>query len=185
MARYIVAETTDQVYNKWTGLEHRQGPLTQQQSRLIGLVQKHLDAGVFYNRDLDEKVIADLGDDLTEEDLSHGRQGPRAVEGGCIGYEIYFARKYCEAVQHRIALEEARDRLNLKVGQKLGALIFGFDYKQNSACVVIEVMQNGKSAKIRAKRGKQTVEIVSDCLAIEAAQKRVAEKKALKSAARD
>jgi hypothetical protein len=178
MARYIVAETTNAVYNRWEGLAHRHGPLTEQQMRLIGLVQKHLDAGVFYNSDMDAAVIADLGADLTPEDLLIGKG---AVEGGCIGYEIYHAQKYCEAVKFRIAQEEARDRLQLKAGQKLGALIFGFDYKLNSACVVIEVTDGGKTAKLKAKRGKSTVEIKADCTAIESAMARVAEKKALKA----
>jgi hypothetical protein len=149
MARYIVAETTNAVYNRWEGLAHRHGPLTEQQMRLIGLVQKHLDAGVFYNSDMNAKVIADLGDDLTPEDFLIGKG---KVEGGCIGYEIYHAQKYCEAVKFRIAQEEARDHLQLKVGQKLGALIFGFDHKLNSACVVIEVTDGGKMAKLQAKR---------------------------------
>jgi hypothetical protein len=177
MARFIVAETTDQVYTQWEGLAHRHGPLTEQKIRLIGLVQKHLDAGIFYGSDMDAAVIADLGEDLNPEDLLKGNGD---VQGGCIGYEIYHARKYCEAVQYRVALEAARDRLDLQVGKKLGALIFGFDYKLNSACIVIEVTDGGKGAKIRVKRGKNILEITADCVAIESAMERVSEKKAIK-----
>lgn len=177
MARYIVAENTKIVHSLWDGLAHKIGPITAQQARLIALVQKHKDAGVFYRCDMDAAVIADLGADLTPEDMLRGKG---EVEGGCIGYEIYHAERYLDAVHYRVKLESARDRLALHVGKKLGALIFSFDYKRNSACVVVEVMDGGKRAKIQAKRGKNVMEMEADCIAIESAMERVVEKKASK-----
>lgn len=170
---FPLTSNCEEAYSRMRGMAHRMGPLTQGEMILIDSVRRALESGLFYTRD----VLAFVVDDLKVSEEAQAIQS-KHVEGGLIGMEAYYARGYLDDVKDREENDAAAQKLGLRVGQKLPQMMFSRDYKMNSGCVVFEVGMKGRTAKIAAKRGKQTVHIESNARDILSAIERAAERKA-------
>lgn len=119
------------------------------QKIVMDAVEKALANGVFYNRDMDEKVAEALG--VGADVRSRKNSG---TEGGDFGYDVYMARKAVEAKQRHAEIARVQAEQNFKAGDVLGTLIFN-DFKVNTGVTVEAV--NGDQIKLRGKRGAYSV----------------------------
>lgn len=129
------------------------------QNALFAAVSKALDAGLFYNRDVDAFVAKELG--VTDEQR---KVGADKVEGGAFGYDIYHARKAVEKARADKSNSDAGKRLGLKVGENIGKLRLQ-DGKIASAATVEAVSE--KDVTLIAKRGPQTIRVTIPYTSIE------------------
>lgn len=119
------------------------------QKIVMDAVEKAIADGVFYNRDMDEKVAEALGVDADVRSRKNS-----GTEGGDFGYDVYMARKAVEAKQRYAEIARVQAEQNFKVGDVLGTLIFN-DFKVNTGVTVKAV--NGDQIKLRGKRGAYSV----------------------------
>lgn len=161
----------DDSYARWTPvIALREVPSAPMQE-LIDATRAALESGLFYSRHVLDAVVTALAHRLTPALLERGRG---RVEGGDFGMETYYARKYIEACAQREHRRAAEARLSLAPGRALGTLIFN-DGKQTTSCVVTK-WENGWGT-LRGRRGRQTVEIRCDAIAVEYAIERYHERR--------
>jgi hypothetical protein len=122
---------------------------TPRQKRVMDVVARALDDGLFYNNDVTERAAKELG--ATAEQRSVGVD---RVQGGDFGMDVYYARQAVEAIRRREAEKRAKDAANFQAGEKLGTLIFN-DGKQVRAAVIEKV--EGDVITFSGKRGSQVV----------------------------
>ena len=169
LLHYTLSQTTDDAYARW----RHSGPVTLDMHQLMVCVATALAHGAFNNRDLDARVVPQF--DFTPEERERGRG---KVEGGVVGYEIYFARKRVEAEADATSERDARARMGLQVGQGLGTLtlrahqtirrivVVGFEpqgvlltytrgnqrYQATIPAVVLEALSRQSKAQTEARR---------------------------------
>lgn len=151
-------------------VEHPSFQPNARQQALMNVVEKELDAGVFYNKELRDRVAKVLG--VSEEVLASNRAG---VDGGDFGYDVYYARRAVESKRAEMASKKTREELALKPGDKLGSLVFN-DFKLTTGVEVISVSENGRRASFKGKRGAATVTFESTVEAIKFAIDRAQER---------
>lgn len=171
---FPLTKNCTEAHSRMHGMANRMGPLTQGELILIDSVRRALASGLFYTSDVLAFVIQDLNVSKEAQTIQADR-----VEGGLIGMEVYYARGYLDDVKRREANDAAAQKLALRIGQKLPQMMFT-DYKMNSGCIVFDVSAKGRTAKIVAKRGRQTVHINASACDIANAIERAAERKAQK-----
>lgn len=143
---------------------------------LIAAVQRALDAGLYYNDEIYSAVVKIMADRLTPAILDSGKE---RAERGHFGSEIYYARKYIDALNLQRRLEEAVGELGAHVGMPLGPLIFN-DLTQTSACVVMRVDAQTGLVTLQGKRGRRAVELEATALSILRARARYHERRAMR-----
>lgn len=143
---------------------------------LIAAVQRALEAGLYYNDEVYSAVVKTMADRLTPAILESGKD---RAERGHFGSEIYYARKYIDALNLQHRLEEAVGELGAHVGMPLGPLIFN-DLTQTSACVVTRVDVQTGLVTLQGKRGRRAVELEATALSILRARARYNERRALR-----
>ncbi len=141
----------DNVGDDWAATRAPGAKPTERQALVMAAVERALDDGVYYNRDMDERVAQELG--VTPEMREPGKG---KVEGGWFGHDVYLARKVVEARRER----ENETRLSkalsaLKPGDSLGTLMFN-DGKQVRGTNVEAI--EGQSIVFTGKRGTVKVQ---------------------------
>jgi hypothetical protein len=101
---------------------------------LIDATRVALKSGLFYTCDVYQAVVDTMRHRLTPALLE---RGCGRVEHGDFGMEVYYARRYLEALELRERRQAAEARLVLAPGRVLGTLIF-HDRKQTTSCVVTQ-----------------------------------------------
>ncbi|MGL4260690.1 MAG: glucosaminidase domain-containing protein, partial [Afipia sp.] len=163
---YAPPKSVDAVPDSWQQV-WRNGA-TPNQEILIESVQRALDAGNYYNKDVEAFVADDLG--VSNESLQVGRE---RVDGGAFGYDVYHARREIERREGFKANVDAANKLDLEPGKQLGTLVFN-DAKQTKAVQVESISDDKQSVVLVGSRGKNKVKIdvasVSVMRAIERAE---------------
>lgn len=171
---YTPPTSNKEVSDSWYGVWKR--GTTQNQEVLMAAVQKARDAGLYYNKDVNNFVAKELG--VTDDDLAVGSD---TIDGGAFGYDVYHARNELDRRAADAANSRAVDELGLSPGVKLGVLVFN-DGKVIKAVEIQSVSEDKQSVTINGKRGKNTVSgpvsPVSIKRAIERAEERGARKPA-------
>ena len=129
--------------------------LTEEMQGLMSAVATALDAGIFYDKDLYQAITAQF--DWTREELERNSTNGAKVENGVVGMDIYYARGRIETKRAAQAETEARARLAITEGQKLGTLKFpGYARMRNCTVgslgpdtLVITVTRGNKRSTIR------------------------------------
>lgn len=169
---YAPPKSVDAVPDSWQQV-WRNGA-TPNQEILIESVQRALDAGNYYNKDVEAFVADDLG--VSNESLQVGRD---RVDGGAFGYDVYHARREIERREGFKANVDAANKLDLEPGKQLGTLVFN-DAKQTKAVQVESISDDKQSVVLVGSRGKNKVKIdvapVSVMRAIQRAEERGARK---------
>jgi len=167
-------ELPENVYRDWDGYALESFQPNDRQKQVIDAVQAALDHKHFYSSDVLAYVSARLG--VTEEQRAIGAS---KVEGGHVGMDCYYARRYIEARQ-AARVEKARaQQLGAFVGMQLGTLIFN-DFKRTTGVEVVEVLEAGRELSLRGKRGRATVVLRCNATSVACAIDRAAERKARK-----
>ena len=140
----------DNVGDDWAASRAPGAEPTPRQAMVMAAVEKALDDGVFYNRDMDERVAQELGVPPEMREPGKGK-----VEGGWFGYDVYLARQVVQARRER----ENETRLSgllssLKPGDSLGTLMFN-DGKQVRSTSVEAI--DGQNILFTGKRGSVQV----------------------------
>jgi hypothetical protein len=156
---------TDDPYVRWTPVVRRQQQPNADMQQLIDATQAAVDDGLKYADEVYASVVARMAARLTPELLA---RGATRVERGNFGMEIYYARKYLDALQLEQRLADAFEQLAAQPGMHLGPLIF-LDQKQTSACYVVRVDDHSGLITVRGKRGRHEVQVESTALQILAA----------------
>lgn len=138
-------------YRDWTCHESRDFKPNARQQIVIESVRRALAQGLFYNTDVRAFCASDLA---ISEDVDKCKR--ERVEGGTFGSDLYYARRYLDAVALHEKQDAAVAELSLKAGQKLPALMFG-DYKLIRAVFVETVSESGRVVAIRGSRGTSKV----------------------------
>lgn len=163
---YAPPKSVDAVPDSWQQV-WRNGA-TPNQEILIESVRRALDAGNYYNKDVEAFVADDLG--VSNESLQVGRE---RVDGGAFGYDVYHARREIERREGFKANVDAANKLDLEPGKQLGTLVFN-DAKQTKAVQVESISDDKQSVVLVGSRGKNKVKInvapVSVMRAIERAE---------------
>lgn len=100
---YPLGTATWETANHWDAIRGG-GPADPHRAYLKHLVAQALRDGLRYTDDVQARVIADLGDLLTDELRARGTQ---RVHGGVIGMEIYYARELLRDEQRKRDLAAA------------------------------------------------------------------------------
>jgi N12 class adenine-specific DNA methylase/predicted ABC-type ATPase len=125
VGRYIPPASTGEARSRWGhGAE-----MTPQKRTLMASVKRALDAGLFYNTDVNNFVAKELG--VTDAEREIGAQSyvdadgrnHYGVAGGSFGYEVYLARKEAEKEAQQSAAVKAKDDLGLRVGENIGRIM--------------------------------------------------------------
>ena len=157
----------DSSYKRWQPIEAGAREPEPHEQRLLDAVERAIDAGCFYNTDVNAAVKADFGAYLRPEDAARNHSG---VQGGDFEYEVYHARRVLDARRAAKALSDAEAELNLQPGTHLGSLVFSSDFKLNTGCTVAAI--DGHDVKITGKRGRYIVTITTNALSIKHAMDR-------------
>lgn len=138
-------------YEEW--LTHKSPAFrpTPRQQLVMAAAARAMDAGLFYNVDVNAAVAADLG--VTREQLARNTQ---RVDGGDFGYDVYFARGAVAAIRYQQKLVDTAAALALRPGDEIGALIFN-DGKRTTGAVVESVEADGLNLVIKAKRAGKPI----------------------------
>ncbi len=152
----------------WQGYNSREWKPDARQQVVMDAVAAALDSGLFYSRELKDRVATDLG--VSDEVRAKNRSN---VEGGDFGYDVYYARKAVEARRELQSLDRETERASFKAGDKLGVLVFS-DYKATKA-VVVETVEDGL-VTFTGKRGNVTVRGKANALQLKAAMDRAKER---------
>jgi len=172
---YTPPTSNEEVSDSWHGVWKR--GTTQNQEVLMAAVQKARDAGLYYNKDVNNFVAKELG--VTDDDRAVGSD---TIDGGAFGYDVYHARneRYRRAAD--AANSRAVDELGLSPGVKLGVLVFNYG-KVIKAVEIQSVSEDKQSVTINGKRGKNTVSGPVSPVSIKRAIERAEERGARKPAA--
>jgi len=157
-------------YDDWAGCQAPGYTPTERQAPIVEAVAAALAAGLFYSSDVLKHCAAALH--VTPEQAEHQESRMHRVEGGTLGMDCYYARRYLEAVKAREI--EAADAAALRAapGLRLGALYA--DGKRLLACVV-ESVEPGR-VTVTAKRGAQAVRWPLSCTSLRYAMNRAHER---------
>jgi hypothetical protein len=120
---------TGKCYEEWLTYKAPELKPNLRQQLVMAAAARAIDAGLFYNVDVNAAVAADLG--VTREQLARNTQ---KVDGGDFGYDVYFARGAVEAIRHQQRLVDTAAALALRPGDKVGAIIFN-DGKRTTGAV--------------------------------------------------
>lgn len=132
---------------KGRGTQHPDFEPTARQQILMDAVGKVLDAGAFYNDDVQAKLAGMLG--VGKDVLASNRTG---VVGGDFGYDVYLARRALETKRATKNSEKIAQELNLSVGDSIGTLIF-LDFKVTTGVTITSKNDTGLIYGITGKRG--------------------------------
>lgn len=124
---------------------------TARQRLVMEAAERALDAGLFYNVDVNAAVAKDLG--VTNEQLARNTE---RVDGGDFGFDVYYARSAVEAMRYQRKLVATAQALAFQSGDKVGALIFN-DGKRNTSMVVTKVDEAGIELEIEGKRAGKPI----------------------------
>lgn len=141
-------ELPPNVYSDWAGCEAESFQPTNRQKIVIAAVQAALDAGCYYSSEVLKAVSERLG--VTEE---QSLSGARHVEGGHVGMDCYYARKYIRA-QRDLAMEyENARRLKAFAGMEVGTVMFN-DFKRTTGVHVVDIDSQGRELTLCGRRGR-------------------------------
>lgn len=157
-------------YKDWQRCEHADFVPNARQQLVADAVQKALDSGLYYSKD----VVAFCKRELHVTEEQEG-VGAKRVENGEVGMDCYYARKYLDKQRE---LSKARNVLKLlqpKAGQLLGTLMFS-DYKRNTGAVITQVSEDGMSITVQGKRGAAVATFTCSPLQVANAMDRAAER---------
>lgn len=126
-------------------------------------VERAIDDGVFYNKEMTERVAKELG-----------YTGP-TDDGSVFKTDVYLARGTVEAKRKYANQTAIANELNLKAGDNLGTLIFN-DFKVTTGVTVESVSKDGRDIKFTGKRGPARVSAQTQPESIKAAIDRAHEK---------
>lgn len=132
---------------KGRGTQHPDFEPTARQQILMDAVGKVLDAGAFYNDDVQAKLAEMLG--VGKDVLASNRTG---VQGGDFGYDVYLARHALETKRATKNSEKIAQELNLSVGDSIGTLMF-LDFKVTTGVTITSKNDTGLIYGITGKRG--------------------------------
>lgn len=163
-SRYIAPET--QTHKDWAGHKCEDYKPTERQLIVIEAVQSALDAKCFYTDMVLEHCKKYLA--ITPEQAAVNTE---RVEGGNFGMDCYYARNYIEAQLGHESERIALNRLNPRVGQDLGVLIFS-DFKRNTGMTITAISAGGKLFDLCGKRGAYKVSLSCTAKQIEHAMNR-------------
>ena len=138
-------------YDEWRAYQSPAFEPNARQLLVMAAVARAIDAGLFYNSDLNEAVAAALG--VTPEQLARNTD---KVSGGDFAYDVYYARSAVQARRAHEKLCETAATLSLKPGDKAGALIFN-DGKRTTGVVIREAGAEGRELVVEGKRGGKPV----------------------------
>ena len=137
----------------WYDIMCRRIEPTEGQARLIAAVETALDEGLFYSNEVKARVKALMP--FSDTALN---SRARNVEGGDAGYEIYLARLVVERWREETANAQAKERLRLKVGDKLKNLRFGAERFSSATVVKVGDSCFGLSLTKRGTKNRWNVE---------------------------
>lgn len=147
-------------YDEWSGHQARGFAPSPRQALVMAAAARAIDAGLFYNTEVNAAVAADL--EVQADQLARNTQ---KVESGDFGYDVYFARQAVESQRFHEKLSAEASRLGIRAGEKIGTLMFN-DYKRTSGVVVTEVCDGGRSVTLEGKRGAKSVRLTCHVLAL-------------------
>ncbi len=129
-SRYPFAFNIGQARDKWCPVEHGKEKPDGDMQRLYDTVEKALDDGLFYTKDVYRVVTDSLGYYFEyPNDPEIGR-----IEGGIRGMEIYYARKAVKA--HREQSKNRKASMHIQCGQKLK------DFRYNAITYSTALVEN-------------------------------------------
>lgn len=131
---FTIDPSADSIWERWHAKHPMDGPFTEQDLNLMASVRRALASGLFYNRDVDDFVAEELGVTKEQREIQPKHH---AIEGGCFGYEVYFARKNVERNDEIQANKAALVSHRWSVGQKIGKL--KCNYKLVRGCVITSI----------------------------------------------
>ena len=153
--RYPFATNTSAASKKWRDVKYQRCEMDSDMQRLYDAVAEALAAGLFYTKDVDQKVTDILGEYFDYPDDPE----INSVEGGLRGMEIYYARKAVE--HHRSLAKDKQVCMQLQHGQRLKD--FRYAATTYSSAVVEEIDQDSGRVKLfltkRGSRNRWTLEI--------------------------
>lgn len=138
-------------YEQWSLCKSPAFEPTPRQRLVMEAAERALDAGLFYNVDVNAAIAKDLG--VTTEQLARNSE---RVDGGDFGYDVYYARSAVEAMRYQRKLEATAQALAFQPGDKIGALIFN-DGKRNTGMVLTKVDAAGIELEIEGKRAGKPI----------------------------
>ena len=171
MTTYTLPERND-TYEDWAGCQARGYVPTERQRPIVDAVAAALAAGLYYSRDVLADVIRRMG--IPPEVAEVQQSQTCRNEGGVVGMDAYYARRYLEARAAHRAEDEARAILAPEPGKALGTLIFS-DCKQTRACTIIAAPP-GDDIRVQGTRGRYSVLVTCTARQIVAAQERARER---------
>lgn len=121
-------------YDYWKPVEAGEVEPDEWQSRLMEVMQKAIDTGLFYTVDVN-KWIKEHNDFIPVEWWDYQYKPGHLVEGGIMGMECYMARSSLAAKKERE--EDAEALKALSVGQSLGSLCV--NTKRINKCKIIAI----------------------------------------------
>jgi len=138
----------------WHGsLKDGYAPTARQQA-VVGAVEKALANGVFYGDDLRNHVAKQLG--------------VADPSGQAFGMDVHHAERYVEAKRERESGEQDRGRLNAKVGDQLGTLMFA-DGTKVTGVTVGAVDKAGPGMQVAGKKAGKRFSVYTTAGAVMAA----------------
>ncbi|VTU44185.1 hypothetical protein [Variovorax sp. RA8] len=138
-------------YDEWRLCKSPTFAPTPRQRLVMEAAERAIDAGLFYNVEVNAAVAKDLG--VTQEQLARNTQ---RVDGGDFAYDVYFARSAVEAIRHHRKLVATAQALAFQPGDKVGALIVN-DGKRNTGMVITKVGADGIELEIEGKRAGKPI----------------------------
>ena len=138
---FEIDHSTGSIWKRWKAKHPEDGPFTEQDLRLMEAVRKAITAGLFYNTDVDAFVANELGVTTEQREIQPPKErGANRVEGGCFGYEVYFARKAVEMAGAMAENRAALARHGYQVGQKLGKVMI--NHKTARGAIITAIKPN-------------------------------------------
>lgn len=150
-------------HEDWRGVEREDFIPSARQLQAITAVRVCLNEGLFYTVDVLARFIELLG---IPPAVSGSRR--EKVEGGEVGMDAYYARKYVEAQATYMAERAAAAKMALVVGSKLGTIRLS-DMKRYTSLVVESVLPTGMHFRLTGKRGSTGIAVEMTALAIQRA----------------
>lgn len=156
-------------YEDWAGHDHKGFQPTARQQTVIDAIQAAMDSGLYYSDELARFAAEHLR--ITDEQKL---KGTKSVQNGEFGMDCYYARCYLRAQKEYQRDDQARARLQLQAGSKLGTLVFN-DHKRITGVFVVELTA-ADSFLLEGKRGAYRVQLTANAYTIQCAIERAAEK---------
>lgn len=144
----------------WRGCERYDFVPTPRQQLVVDAVQKALDAGNYFTKD-----VLEFCKQVLQVSEAQASVAVTRVEGGEVGMDLYYARKYLgkqKELQEALAVVKL---LQPHVGQQLGTIMFT-DYKRITGAFIAEVSADSLSMTVQGKRGHAVVAFSCNPLSI-------------------